>query len=256
MKPSVNIFWFRRDLRLDDNKGLHFALRSGLPVVPLYIFDSDTLDRIEEKRDRRVWFIHSTLQALQARLREMDSALEIYQGQVCDIFQELLGKYDIQSVFINTDYEPSSTLRDMQVEQLLKASGIVLNRYKDLVIFEKSEVVKQDGQPYTVFTPYCKRWKLQVTPMHLAAFPTAHLTEQFYRQPAQEVPTLASLGFKEASFIIPSVRDGKARIASYGATRDFPALLGTSRLGLHLRFGTLSIRELVTVAQRQSEAYL
>jgi deoxyribodipyrimidine photo-lyase len=255
MKSFVNIFWFRRDLRLEDNCGLFQALRAGRPVVPIFIFDSAILDSLDEKSDKRVWFIHSTLHSLQLRLGELGSALEIYHGSVVEVFRGLLAKYNMQAVFANDDYEPYATLRDMQVEQLLQASGVGLVRFKDQVIFEKSEVLKPDGQPYTVFTPYSRRWKSHVASSDLAPYPTMDYAAHFCRQAPHSVPSLASLGFRDTPFSIPSVEAGKALIAGYDANRDFPDRQGTTRLGLHLRFGTLSIRELVRLARIHSEAF-
>ena len=153
MKPAVNIFWFRRDLRLNDNTGLYHALKGGKPVVPLFIFDRNILDELEDRVDRRVEFIHNSLQQLQQQLTAIGSSLDVRYGFPIETFKQLINEYEIESVFTNHDYEPYAKQRDGEIAKLLKANNISFHTYKDQVIFEKDEIVKDDGKPYTIFTP-------------------------------------------------------------------------------------------------------
>ena len=166
---SVNIFWFRRDLRLSDNTGLFHALKAGLPVVPIFIFDKNILNKLEDKADRRVQFIYNALSEIQAQLATIGSSLEVYYGMPNDVFAELADKYILDTVFTNHDYEPYAVERDGQLKTILSEKGISFNTYKDHVLLEKTEVVKDDGKPYTVFTPYSRRWKSIITEEQLKA---------------------------------------------------------------------------------------
>jgi deoxyribodipyrimidine photo-lyase len=159
MKPRVNIFWFRRDLRLQDNAGLFHALKEGTPVVPVFIFDRNILDELEDRIDRRVEFIHLALQDMQKQLEKIGSTLDVRYGTPVEIYKELTKEYEVNKVFTNHDYEPYAKQRDAEIEKLLQHAGASFHTFKDQVIFEKSEVVKDDAKPYTVFTPYSKRWK-------------------------------------------------------------------------------------------------
>jgi len=221
----VNIFWFRRDLRLDDNTGLDVALRAGLPVIPIFIFDKNILDQLEDKSDRRLVFINSALEALQHKFLAPGSTLEIYHGDPQVVITHILAKYQVQSVFANHEYEPYTRARDNRIRDLLASHNIKFLTYKDHVIFEKSEVVKDDGRPYTIFTPYSRKWKkmmAEIMPMSIS-FPSPLINETL--------------------------------ISNYEQNRDLPSVNGTSRLSVHLRFGTISIRELVAKAS-VSEKFL
>ena len=158
MVQTINIFWFRRDLRLDDNAGLYHALKSGIPVLPIFIFDTNILDKLENKADRRVTFIHAALELMQKKLLTVGSSLIVYNDTPENIFKELTGKYKIGTVFTNHDYEPYATARDKKIGAILDEKNISFQTYKDQVIFEKDEVLKDDGKPYTVFTPYSRKW--------------------------------------------------------------------------------------------------
>ena len=159
MASPVNIFWFRRDLRLNDNHGLYNALKSGKPVVPIFIFDRNILDKLDNRSDARVEFIHQQLSAIQAELVAKGSTLHVFYGKPEEAFATLLKTYQVAEVFTNTDYEPYATQRDTTIAELLSNHAIGFHAFKDQVIFEKKEVVKDDGLPYTVFTPYSRRWK-------------------------------------------------------------------------------------------------
>jgi len=163
MKSSISIFWFRRDLRLHDNAGLFYALKDSNQVLPIFIFDRNILDELEDKTDRRVEFIHETLQDLQKQLTKLGSTLDVRYGNPVEIFKELINEYAVQKVFANHDYEPYAKERDAVIENFLKEKSISFHSYKDQVIFEKDEVLKDDGKPYTIFTPYSKKWKIKLT---------------------------------------------------------------------------------------------
>ena len=170
MKPTINIFWFRRDLRLRDNAGLYHALKDGNPVLPIFIFDINILDELEDKADRRVEFIHLALQDMQQQLVKMDSTLDIRYGTPTDIYKELLNEYNIEKVFTNHDYEPYAKERDGAIEKLVNGHGATFHTFKDQVILEKDEVLKDDGKPYTIFTPYSRKWKAVLTEFHLKSY--------------------------------------------------------------------------------------
>lgn len=253
---AVNIFWFRRDLRLKDNAGLYHALKGERPVIPIFIFDKNILDKLEDKTDRRVAFIHAALEEMQENLGKLDSSLRVYYGIPEDVFNELLSEFDIEKVFTNYDYEPYAQERDKMIADLLTKSKAVLHTYKDQVIFEKGEILKDDGKPYTVFTPYSRKWKAALTNFYLKPYPTEKYFKNFYRQPAKKIPSLKSIGFNEVEKSFPSKSLKSDLLKHYSGKRNFPAIQGTSRLGVHLRFGTISIRQLATYAQSLSETFL
>lgn len=257
MKVSVNIFWFRRDLRLYDNAGLYQALKSEVPVLPIFIFDRQILDKLDEKADARVQLIHDTLMEMQHELGKLGTGLEVYYGFPMEVFRQLLSGYSIGKVFANHDYEPYARERDAAVAQLLEEAGAALQTYKDQVIFEKGEVLKDDGTPYTIFTPYSRRWKALLTDFYLRAYPVEKYTGNFYKHKGGPIPSLASMGFKASDIAIPSRSLGDRLLRKYKEQRDFPGIAeGTSRLGVHLRFGTISIRELARKASTLSDVYL
>jgi deoxyribodipyrimidine photo-lyase len=253
---SVNIFWFRRDLRLKDNAGLYHALKDSQPVIPIFIFDKNILDKLEDKRDRRVAFIHAALEEMQDNINKIGSSLQVYYGTPEEVFNQLISEYFIEKVFTNHDYEPYAQERDKTIADLLSKNGAILNTYKDQVIFEKEEVLKDDGKPYTVFTPYSHKWKAKLTSFYLKRYPTEKYFKTFYKQPVKKIPSLKSIGFKEVEKSFPSKSLKSDLLKHYSEKRNFPAIDGTSRLGVHLRFGTISIRQLATYAQSLSETFL
>jgi deoxyribodipyrimidine photo-lyase len=253
---TVNIFWFRRDLRLADNAGLYHALKSDKPVLPIFIFDTNILDQLDNKADRRVEFIHAALEEMQSSLIELGSSLEIYYGTPTEAFAQLLEKYTIEKVFTNHDYEPYARERDAAVASLLKTQNASLYSFKDQVIFEKDEVIKDDGKPYTVFTPYSRKWKATLTGFHFSAYPTEKYYGNFYKQHAIPIPSLHSMGFTAVEKPFPSKELNESLILKYGEQRDFPAINGTSKLGVHLRFGTVSIRQVAKQCSGLSETFL
>ncbi|MCC6761506.1 MAG: deoxyribodipyrimidine photo-lyase [Chitinophagaceae bacterium] len=253
---AVNIMWFRRDLRLTDNAALYHALKASLPVVPVFIFDRHILDKLEDKADRRVEFIHAALHDMQQQLQAMGSTMHVYYGFADAVWSQILNDYPVANVFTNHDYEPYALERDAAVQQMLAAKNIGFHTYKDQVIFEKGEVLKDDGKPYTVFTPYSKKWKAKLNAFYLKAYPTEKYFAAFLQQQAKEMPGLASMGFQQVDKPFPARLLKAELIKKYKDQRDIPAIEGTSRLGVHLRFGTLSIRKLAAYAQPLSEGFL
>ncbi len=257
MKAKVNIFWFRRDLRLHDNAGLHFALKRDLPVLPIFIFDKNILDKLEDKNDRRVAFIYDALQEMQVELLQLHSSMEIHYGFPSTVFQQLMLNYDIQQVFTNHDYEPYALEREGAMSLLFQQNNIQFQTFKDQVIFEKSEIVKNDGLPYTVFTPYANKWKAALTQADLDSYDTKSYFTGFYKQTPTAIPTLESMGFKPCKQVFPSLELKDEIIKHYDKNRNFPSLEnGTSKMGVHLRFGTVSIRALAKRAIALNATYL
>lgn len=253
---KVNIIWFRRDLRLHDNAALYHALKSGLPVVPLFIFDKNILDLLEDKADRRVEFIHAALEEIQQQLISIGSSMEVYYGTPLETFKTLSAKYNIGHVFTNHDYEPYALEREQLIATFLKNKNIFFSTFKDQVILEKNEVLKDDGKPYTVFTPYSRKWKAVLTDFHLKGYPAEKYFDNFFKQPAHLIPSLASMDFNKVDKPFPSRLLNEELVKKYAGQRNFPAINGTSRLGVHLRFGTISIRELASQSRHLSETYL
>jgi deoxyribodipyrimidine photo-lyase len=253
---TVNICWFRRDLRLDDNAALYHSLKSGWPVIPVFIFDKNILDKLEEKKDGRVEFIHAALADMQEQLTANGSSLEVYYGTPIDVYTQLLEKYKIETVFINTDYEPYAIERDAAIQKILQTKGANLHSYKDQVIFEKEEIVKDDSKPYTVFTPYSKRWKAAVNNFYFKSYPTKKYFSNFFKQKPFAIPLLKSMGFQKTGKLFPSEKLNKELIKKYTEQRNYPAIIGTSRLSIHLRFGTISIRTLAAKAAALNETFL
>ncbi|MGV8880010.1 MAG: cryptochrome/photolyase family protein [Sphingobacteriaceae bacterium] len=240
----INIFWFRRDLRLQDNAGLYHALKSGLPVLPVFIFDSKILDQLEDRNDARVTFIHQTMSEINEQLLQYNSSVLIRFGDPITIWREIIGKYPVHTVFTNHDYEPYAAKRDQVVTQLLKNKQILFKTFKDQVIFEKEEISKDDGTTYNVFTPYKRKWLEKLKPFYFRPFPVEKYFSRFLSSGKFSVPSLAELDFTASKLTFPK-KEHKEVIGSYSRTRDFPAIKGTSHIGLHLRFGTVSIRALV-----------
>ncbi len=256
MKQSVNIFWFRRDLRLADNAGLYHALRSNLPVLPIFIFDKNILDLLENKKDARVEFIHDTLLQMQEELVAKGSSLKVMYDTPLKAFEELSSLYNIETVFTNHDYEPYAKNREEAVSDLFDKVGIKLLTFKDQVIFEKSEIVKDDGKPYTVFTPYSRKWKKTFDDANPASFPSEKQVDQFLKISPFKLPTLKEMGFAAAEINFPKKKVATDLIEHYAENRNFPGIEGTSRLGIHFRFGTLSIRKAVARALELSPIFL
>jgi deoxyribodipyrimidine photo-lyase len=256
MQRLVNIMWFRRDLRLNDNAALYHALKGEHPVIPIFIFDKNILDDLEDKKDRRVEFIREALVDMETELNSHKTSLQVFYDTPYKAFNELIKKYSIQKVFTNEDYEQYAIDRDEEIELLLKKHNAELKLCKDQVIFSKSEIVKDNGEPYCVFTPYSKKWLASLKPFYLKGYPTKKYFKNFYTQSSHRIPSLKNMGFEEVGKPFPSKKIDTSLIKNYKQTRDFPAIHGTSRLSVHLRFGTISIRELASKTSQLSSIYL
>lgn len=255
---DLAFFWHRRDLRIEDNSGLYKALNSGCKVQPVFIFDTEILSKLENQRDRRITFIYNEITRLKQAYIESGSDLWVLVGNPVDIWDELVADYRPKAVYTNRDYEPYAKERDSAIFKNLERQSVSFIGSKDQVIFEKSEVVKDDGSPYLVFTPYMKKWK-EVLRLQggISTFASVDLLEHL--NPIAEplpMPAYEELGFEEVEIDVPSRTIPDSIISHYHETRDIPSLHGTSKLSVHLRFGTISIRQLAIEAQKLNEKYL
>jgi deoxyribodipyrimidine photo-lyase len=256
MQDTITVFWFRRDLRLQDNTALYHALQQQKNILPIFIFDTNILDKLEDRADARVSFIYETITDLKQQLQKLGSDVQVHYGDPVNIFKVLLQTYSIQAVYTNKDYEGYGIHRDAAIEQLLIEYSIPFYSYKDQVIFECSEVTKDDGLPYTVFTPYSKKWKAKLTTENYKIYPTEKHFANFYKTNASICITLEAMHFTKSTLVFPAKELDTELVKKYSQQRDIPSIQGTSRLGLHLRFGTISIRQLVAKALPLNETYL
>jgi len=249
MPSKINVFWFRRDLRLQDNQGFLEALKDTLPVLPIFIFDKNILEKLP-KDDARLSFIYDTLQKMRRELNEKHkSSIALFHGTPVEIFHQLIKDFTIQKVYTNRDYEPYALHRDKDIEKLLLQNTIEFNTYKDQVIFEKNEVVKSDGSPYVVYTPYKNRWKMSFNASKLNVYDTQEYLKNLLHSTTIPDLTLSDLGFIQSHIDVVNYNVTPGLIGNYEDTRNFPAKEnGTSRLGPHLRFGTVSIRQMIKKA--------
>jgi deoxyribodipyrimidine photo-lyase len=254
-KEEVAIFWFRRDLRLTDNAGLYQALKSGFKVLPIFIFDDSILSRLEDKDDARVTFIHQQITRLSEELQKLGSTILVKYGLPDLIWKQLLSEYNIKSVYSNHDYEPYAKQRDEKLTGFFNEQGIEFLTTKDQCIFEKNEITKDDGKPYVVFTPYKRKWLEKLKPEHLKAYPTENHFQNFINLTTQPIISLSEMGFTESNIQFPDQTYSDI-LNNYGMDRDFPAKEATSKISVHLRFGTISIRELVGKSIGKSEVWL
>ena len=245
------MFWFRRDLRLDDNVGLYHAIKNETKVLPIFIFDSNILDRLP-KEDSRVCFLHQRIEELNQQLAESNKKIHVYHGKPIDVFRKVLSANAVHAVYTNRDYEPYATQRDAEIKALLSEKDIALSTYKDHVIFERDEVVKSDGTPYRVYTPYSRVWLDKFDRQeHLRS----HRIDDFEKLMTladHNNPTLTEIGFTASKVTAPQYNTSDEIIDQYEARRNTPAVAGTSKVGVHLRFGTLSIRKAVAKALESS----
>lgn len=245
---KVNIFWFRRDLRLNDNVGFFKALNGKHPVLPVFIFDSEILDQLP-KDDARVTFIHDTVQKMRDKLQEIcESSIAIYHGKPLEVFQQITQDFTIQNVITNHDYEIYAIKRDKEVEAYLSKKNIGFYTFKDQVIFEKNEVVKADGKPYLVYTPFMRKWKEQFKTLSLKVYETKTLLNTCLKTSSLPNLTLTDIGFERSNIKVADYDISKTVIEDYEKTRNFPAIDKTSKLSPHLRFGTVGIRQVVMKA--------
>ena len=272
MSHPVALFWFRRDLRLHDNAGLYHALKGPLPVLPLFIFDSNILEDLPGASDARVEFIHRAILQLRDLVENQGSAIIVRHGRPEAVFAQLFAEFPIEAVYANADYEPYAVRRDADVAALLATKGIPFRAFKDHVIFDRNEVRKDDGTPYTVFTPYSRKWLTRLTSrqletsttampapgdaFYLQSYPSERYLGNLWHTPPQPIPALADLHFQPAGLAFPPEIVPRGLIRNYERTRNFPAVAGTSRLGIHFRFGTISIREKARHALELSNTFL
>ena len=240
---NYTVFWFRRDLRIEDNAGLYHALKSGNKVLPLFIFDTEIIDKLPAK-DARIDMIHAALGNITDAMKENRCNVGMYLGQPKAVFESILNKYKITKVITNHDYEPYASQRDKAVGELLEKKGVAFETYKDQVIFEKNEVVKDDGSPYKVYTPYSRKWLKRFDEEGIVHFPSESHLDQLATVEQPQL-SLEDLGFTPSTVPQPKYTFNATIIKEYEETRNFPAMDKTSRTGAHLRFGTLSVRKMV-----------
>lgn len=250
---KINYFWFRRDLRLNDNTGLRAALKKDYPVQPIFIFDTTILNALP-KDDARVTFIWENLKKISKQLKEHGSSLRVEYGDPIEIWKKIIAEGNVHAIYLNRDYEPQAIERDKAVQFLMESNAIQFHDFKDHVFFEKNEVLKGDGTPYTVFTPYQNKW-LEKYAKHNVAIPTNE--EELLSNTAKssyKVLGLKKIGFEKSTIKAPNYN--LKEVENYDEFRDYPALDKTSHIGHHLRFGTISIRSLVYFSIRKNKTYL
>ena len=259
MKIKTAVFWFRRDLRLSDNRGLYQALSEQECILPIFIFDTQILDQLP-KNDARLSFIHQQLTAIKQELQaDHNTSIACFHGEPQAVFATLLESYEITAVYTNHDYEPYATQRDGHIAQFLGKHHIPFYTFKDQVIFEKDEVLKDNGDPYVVYTPYMRRWRGQFNiEEDTRPFPSHDLLEKLIPNPSLPFPTLEEMGYQLSDIKVPAFEVGSVLIDNYEKTRNYPGIKeGTSKLGPHLRFGTVSIRKMVAkAAGRSNDTFL
>ena len=244
---KISIFWFRRDLRLHDNKALFHALQSEEKILPIFIFDIDILKKIP-KDDARISFIYSELKAMNTHLESFGTEIRMFHGNPKEVFKSLMKNYTIVKVFTNHDYEPYAIKRDLDIKKLVSSNKIDFQTYKDQVIFERNEITKKDGKPYVVYTPYSRKWLEKYETDKPENYPSEDLLDRLYKKTKSETLTLSDIGFIKTNIPIKNYIFNSRIINEYEETRNFPALDNTSKLGPHLRFGTVSVRQMVSRA--------
>ena len=252
---KISIFWFRRDLRLKDNHGLYRALESGKKVLPIFIFDEDILDLLENKSDKRVDFIVQALQTLNSFLKSKNKGIKIFKGKPLEIYKKLTENYEIEAVYSNEDYEPYAIKRDQEIADFLASKNIAFHSFKDQVIFHKDEIVKADKKPYTVYTPYSKLWLNEFQKIDLQGFPSEKKLDNLLDIPFEELK-IEDIGFQKTNLAFEIPEADLHIIKTYEETRNFPAVKGTTQLGVHLRFGTISVRKLAKIAKENNLTFL
>ncbi|MFZ5556314.1 MAG: cryptochrome/photolyase family protein [Pseudomonadota bacterium] len=260
---AAALMWFRRDLRAGDNAALFHALEAGARVYCVFVFDTEILDELPSRDDRRVEFIWESLGELDAALVRLGGGLTVLHGRARDEIPALAARLGAGAVFSNRDYEPAAIARDRAVAARLEADGRDFYGYKDQVVFDTDEVLTQDGRPFSVFTPYKSAWLRRLEPFHLKPYPVMRHADALAPAAERRLPPLEGIGFRRTNLRalqLPAGATGGARlladfgsrIDAYGERRDFPALKGPSYLSVHLRFGTLSIRQAAAFARERA----
>jgi deoxyribodipyrimidine photo-lyase len=252
-KKKINIVWFRRDLRLNDNTALTHALDAGLPVLMIFIFDAAVIDELQID-DPRISFIYKTLSELNTELRKYGSSLLVKKGEPENVWEELIRVHDINSVYINKDYEPYAISQDLKIEALLREKDIKLCRFKDQVIFEEKEIIKSDNTPYTLFTPYKKKWLQKFFSTGIPRSNPPIAAKPNFLNEIFPFPSIEELGFIRSSQKVRAF--DLSVIGKYDKYRDFPAMDKTSYLGPHLRYGTISIRRIIEISAGENAVFL
>ncbi|MBK6978769.1 MAG: deoxyribodipyrimidine photo-lyase [Cytophagaceae bacterium] len=256
MKKEIAIFWFRRDLRLEDNAGLYQALKSGLEVLPLFIFDQNILQKLNNKYDKRVDFIYQTIFSLKKELEKLGTTLLVKSGFPSDIWKEIFKEYNVKEIYTNHDYEKYALERDEAIKNISNQSGIAFYSFKDQCIFEKKEILSGSNEPYTVFTPYSKKWKATLTEFYVKPYPIEKYVNLFLKIDPFPMLSIEEIGFEKTNIQFQNPELNTKIIANYHKNRDIPSISGTSKLSMHLRFGTISIRKCVQFALKYNETWL
>tara|TARA_Y100000746_G_scaffold65942_2_gene54825 strand:- start:2317 stop:3621 length:1305 start_codon:yes stop_codon:yes gene_type:complete len=254
---EASIFWFRRDLRIDDNPGLYEALANSKNVIPIFIFDTNIIDNLPSD-DNRIKFIWHSLSLLNERLKEIGSTLNIFKGNPLEVFKKIILKYRLISVYVNRDYEKYSIKRDKEINTFLNENKIAFNASKDHVFFEPNEILKSDGTPYTVFTPYSKKWFEKFYSEKLPQYQIKNLVDNFFKTNYKPIMSLSEIGFSNDEIKFEKFNLGDELIKNYNSKRDFPYLNSTSKIGPYLRFGLISVREVgkKTIEKKFDQSFL
>lgn len=251
---KINIFWFRRDLRLNDNHGLFYALKKR-NVLPVFLLDKQILKKLENQHDLRINFIYKELKSIKQKLEHYNSTLLVLYDNPLDAFKKMNQQYEIQAIYFNHDYEPYALDRDKKIIDYFTKQNIPVFTFKDQVFFEKEEIVKNDDRPYTVYTPYAKKWKEKFFQQKIPSYPSEKKLSNLHKTASLSIPSIQDIGFNPINFDFPEKVIQRETINHYHKTRDIPSLMGTSRLSAHLRFGTISIRELIRTAAELNETF-
>ena len=254
MPDKISIFWFRRDLRLSDNHGLFKALEASESVLSVFIFDTEILSKLENKEDKRVDFIVQVLNILNQFLEKTGKSIKIIHGKPLEAFKELAENYVIENVFCNEDYEPSAIKRDLEIKDFLTTKKINFLSFKDQVHFHKNDILKADGTPYSIYTPYSKQWLLKYHSQKLEFYPSEKSLQNLINVEKQEI-SLEKIGFLKTNYHFEIPKINGQILKSYHETRNFPTT-PTSEMSVHLRFGTISVRKLAAEASKLNETYL
>ncbi|MCB9091490.1 MAG: deoxyribodipyrimidine photo-lyase [Halobacteriovoraceae bacterium] len=256
LKKKIVIFWMRRDLRLEDNMALNQALQSDYPVLPLFIFDKNILSKLQDPQDKRVQFIHQTLAEIKVELNQNQSDLLVEYETPLKAWKKILQDYRVQAIYSNEDYEPYALERDNEIKKFALSKDISFFQFKDQCIFSKDDIVKTDGKPYTVYTPYKNKWYKTLTPLDLELIKNKGHFSQFIKIKNLPFPSLKDIGFENCEMppLVNSIK--KSLIEKYHLTRDIPAVEGTSHLGIHLRFGTVSVRKCARIGYQLNRTWL
>ena len=256
MKQEISVCWFRRDLRLNDNHAFFQALSGKYPVLPIFIFDPEILDKLIDKSDKRVAFIHQALSKMNTTLKSQGSSIYIFHNQVEEAFEKLMTQFEVKEVYANHDYEPYAINRDSKIADFLAKKNIAFKTFKDQVIFEKSEVMKSDSTPYTVFTPYSRKWKERFQQIELINYPSESHLSNLVKTDNFPFLSLEQIGFQDDNLNFQAFNITEERIKNYEETRNLPSVEGTTQISVQLRFGTLSVRELVKFGVKWNEKWL